>query len=49
MFHIKKTPKNAPPNFCPGDFFATVAQQVERDLCKVDVPGSIPGGGSKRE
>lgn len=28
--------------------FATIAQQVEHDLCKVDVPGSIPGGGSNR-
>ena len=46
MFQIKRGPLNAPANFCPGDFFATVAQKVEHFTCNEDVPGSIPGGGS---
>ena len=35
--------------FAPETFFATVAQKVEQGFCKPQVPGSIPGGGSKRE
>ena len=34
-------------NFVPETFFATVAQKVEQGFCKPQVPGSIPGGGSK--